>query len=63
MPCSIRDHYEIFRNSILTGQAKPEDEKAKEALGSDEYFEVLKKYDDELESLTEKIWETEYLGV
>ncbi len=63
MPCSIRDHYEIFRNSVLPKGAKPEDEKAKEALESDEYFEVLRKYDEELQGLTEKIWEAEYLNV
>jgi MoaA/NifB/PqqE/SkfB family radical SAM enzyme len=63
MPCSIRDHYEIFRNYILTKDAKPEDEKAREALESDEYFEVLKKFDEKLEALTKKIWETEYLNV
>jgi len=63
MPCSIRDHYEIFRNSVLPKDAKPEDDKAREALESDEYFEVMKKYDEELKSLTEKIWETEYLNV
>jgi len=63
MPCSIRDHYEIFRNSVLPEDAKPEDEKAREALESDEYFEVLRKYDEELEHLTEKIWEAEYLSV
>jgi len=63
MPCSIRDHYEIFRNSVLPKDAKPEDKKAKEALESDEYFKVLKNYDEELEVLTEKIWETEYLNV
>ena len=63
MPCSIRDHYEIFRNSVLPINAKPEDKKAEEALESDEYFEVLKNYDEELQGLTEKIWETEYLSV
>jgi len=63
MPCSIRDHYEIFRNSVLPKGAKPEDEKAREALESREYFEVLKNYDEELQGLTEKIWETEYLNV
>jgi len=63
MPCSIRDHYEIFRNSVLPKEAKPEDEKAKEALESDEYFEVLKNYDEKLEALTGKIWENEYLNV
>ena len=63
MPCSIRDHYEIFRNSVLPKEAKPEDEKAKEALESDEYFEVLKNYDEKLQALTGKIWENEYLNV
>ena len=63
MPCSIRDHYEIFRSSILPKNAKPEDQKAREALESDEYFEVLKDYDRRLKTLTEKIWETEYLNV
>jgi len=63
MPCSIRDHYEIFRNSILPKEAKPEDENAREALQSDEYYNVLKNYDEELRGLTEKIWENEYLSV
>jgi len=63
MPCSIRDHYEIFRTSILPEYAKPEDQNAKEALESTEYFEVLKDYDEKLQGLTEKIWENEYLNV
>jgi len=63
MPCSIRDHYEIFRNSLLPKEAKPEDENAKEALESDEYFEVLAYYDKELQGLTENIWINEYLNV
>lgn len=63
MPCSIRDHYEIFRKSILTKDAKPEDPNAKEALESAEYSEVLKNYDENLQGLTEKIWEDEYLNV
>ena len=63
MPCSVRDHYEIFRKSILPREAKPEDENAKEALDSNEYFEILKNYDEELQGLTEKIWKNEYLNV
>jgi MoaA/NifB/PqqE/SkfB family radical SAM enzyme len=63
MPCSVRDHYEIFRNTILPREAKPEDEHAGEALESDEYFEILKNYDHELHNLTERIWEREYLAV
>jgi MoaA/NifB/PqqE/SkfB family radical SAM enzyme len=62
MPCSIRDHYEIFRNSVLSEDVKPEDTKAKEALESDEYFEILRNYDRELQRLTERIWEAEYLN-
>jgi hypothetical protein len=42
---------------------KREDEKAREALESDEYFEVLKKYDKELEGLTKNIWQSEYVNV
>jgi len=63
MPCSIRDHYEIFRNSVLPKDVKPEDEKAKEALESPEYLEVMRNYDQELKRLTEKIWKTEYLNL
>ena len=59
----LRDHYEIFRNSVLSKEAKPEDDNAREALKSNEYFEVLKHYDEELHDLTEKIWEGEYLTV
>jgi MoaA/NifB/PqqE/SkfB family radical SAM enzyme len=62
MPCSIRDHYEIFRNSVLPKNAKPEDEKAKEALESTEYLEVMKNYDQKLNTLTKRIWEIEYLN-
>jgi hypothetical protein len=63
MPCSIRDHYEIFRRSVLPSNVKPEDDKAKEALESDEYFEVMRNYDMQLENLTERIWQSEYLSV
>lgn len=63
MPCSIRDHYKFFRDFVLPKEAKPEDQNAKEALESDDYFEVLKDYDEELASLTEKIWQKEYLSV
>ncbi len=63
MPCSIRDHYEIFRKTVLPSKVGFEDEMAKEAVESPEYFEIMKKYDNTLEELTEKIWENEYLNV
>jgi len=43
--------------------AKTYDQNAWEALESNEYFVVLKNYDEELYGLTEKIWENEYLNV
>ncbi len=63
MPCSIRDHYETFRTSVLPDDAKPEDKNAQEALESPEYFSALKNYDKKLRDLTEKIWESQYLNV
>jgi len=63
MPCSIRDHYRTFRNSVLTQDVKPGDENAKEAVKSNEYFEILENYDCQLEELTQKVWEKEYVKV
>jgi MoaA/NifB/PqqE/SkfB family radical SAM enzyme len=62
MPCSIRDHYETFRKSILPEGIKAENKEAEEILNDKEYFEVLKKYDEELEKLTKDIWDKEYLA-
>ncbi|MCD6113526.1 MAG: hypothetical protein J7J86_09730, partial [Bacteroidales bacterium] len=62
MPCSIRDHYEIFRKSIITKDIKGEDAIAEEILDDQEYYDNLLKYDNKLESLSRKIWEEEYLN-
>jgi len=63
MPCSIRDHYLNFRNSVLPIRAIPEDNKAAEALKSPEYMEMLANYDRQMQTLSEKIWQNEYLNV
>lgn len=47
----------------MAGDIKPEDDKAKEAFESGEYLQTLKQYDEELQTLTEKIWENEYLSI
>ncbi len=62
MPCSIRDHYEIFRKSIMTKDTKSEDVPAEKSLKDKEYYNELLKYDNELESLSRKVWEEEYLN-
>ncbi|MBW3003601.1 radical SAM protein [Candidatus Woesearchaeota archaeon] len=61
MPCSIRDHYENFRENILTPTAKAENREAQEALESDKYRENLRKFDEEMERLTEPLWQKEYM--
>jgi hypothetical protein len=62
-PCSITNYCEIFRNSVLSKQARRADKNAKEAPESEEYFEALKDYDVELKGLKEKIWQNEHLEV
>ena len=57
MPCSIRDHYENFVKNIHKGEAKPEDENAAQFIKDDEYFGKMVKYDNELEKLTDPLWE------
>jgi MoaA/NifB/PqqE/SkfB family radical SAM enzyme len=61
MPCSIRDHYDNFRKSILPSNVKPENHDAAEALESDDYLKILKDYDRKLSRLTDGIWNEEYL--
>ncbi|MFW5978964.1 MAG: radical SAM/SPASM domain-containing protein [Bacteroidia bacterium] len=61
MPCSIRDHYATFRNNILPNHVKGENEEAEVSLKDNEYYKKLVEYDQELENLTENIWEEEYL--
>lgn len=60
-PCSIRDHHKYFRENILDESAKPEDENAKAALEDPEYYERLVEFDEELEKLTQPIWQERYL--
>lgn len=61
MPCSIRDHYENFKYNILTPDVKGEDEEAEAVLADPHYEAMMKEFDDELNSLTEKIFEEQYL--
>ncbi len=61
MPCSIRDHYENFKYNILTPDAKGEDEDAEIALLDPEYERLMKKFDQELQRLTENIFYEKYL--
>lgn len=61
MPCSIRDHYSHFRSCIVTGDVKGEDQRAVDALRSDQFHRVMCEYDRRLAELTDPIWQREYL--
>lgn len=61
MPCSIRDHYENFKYNILTPDVKGEDEEAEAALHDPQYESIMKKYDEDLQKLTEHIFYEKYL--
>ncbi len=61
MPCSIKDHYKNFRENILVKEAKAENESAKSALESKEYFNFLDSFGKELRKITEPVWRDEYL--
>jgi len=60
MPCAIRDHHHTFGTKIFTSNVKPENQEAKEALDSKEYYQKLVNYDKQLEALTLPIWHNEY---
>lgn len=60
MPCSIRDHFDNFRRNILPDEAIAENPEA-EAIRTEEYHNLLTKFDQELSELTRKIWEKTYL--
>jgi MoaA/NifB/PqqE/SkfB family radical SAM enzyme len=61
MPCSIRDHYNNFKQNILTDDTKGADIYSEEAVKSDRYEKIMVEYDQELEKLTEEIYEEKYL--
>jgi len=61
MPCSIKDHFDNFKENILTDNAKPENPNAEEMRSDPVYADILRAYDTELERLTHKLFEEEYL--
>jgi len=61
MPCSFKDHFANFKENILTPDTKGENLDAEAMIYDPEFAEILRKYDEELERLTFKIFEEEYL--
>jgi MoaA/NifB/PqqE/SkfB family radical SAM enzyme len=56
-PCAIRDNHRVFREEILTPDAKPEDENARLALEDPEYLRKMEEFDKELQQKMTPLWE------
>lgn len=63
MPCFIRDHHKKFLELVKKHKATPIDEDAGLALRDKKYNEGLIKYDEEMEKLTDPVWNRHYLGL
>lgn len=61
MPCSIRDHFDNFMKNIITSDNSGEDKVAESILHDKHYYNRMVNYDKKLKSLTEEIWNKEYL--
>ena len=60
-PCPYRDHHKQFLKWIEEYDIEPEDSSAKELLAKSDISKKMIKYDKELESLFDPIWEKDYL--
>ncbi|MFA5872163.1 MAG: radical SAM/SPASM domain-containing protein [Parcubacteria group bacterium] len=62
LPCPIKDHYSDMRKLIDKYKPNPIDEASEQALLDDNYKIGLEKYDREVATASDPIWEKEYLG-
>ena len=61
-PCGIRDHYEFTRKHLEETRPVPIDEDAAEAVQDPLYYKGLVEYNNKFMSLTEDIWQKEFIG-
>lgn len=61
-PCGIRDHYEFTRKHLEETKPIPIDEDAAEAIKDPLYYKGLTEYDNKFTSLTDDIWQKEFIG-
>lgn len=61
-PCGIRDHYNFTHKHITQTGATPMDPDAAEAIKDPLYYKGLVDYDDQFMSLTEPIWQKQFIG-
>jgi len=61
VPCAIKDHFDLMYELINRTQAQPADEAAAQALQDSGYYEGLVQYGEKVKSITDEIWQKEYL--
>jgi MoaA/NifB/PqqE/SkfB family radical SAM enzyme len=59
-PCPVRDHYALFRHWVERHRPEPEDEAAGRVLTDEHYTQTMVAYGEELEALSQPVWEQEY---
>ena len=62
MPCSIRDHFKNFKCNILSPGSKSENMHAEQMLEDPEIEETLIRLEKNLDRLSNRIWQEEYLN-
>jgi len=60
-PCFIRDHHDIFLETVKKNNARPIDKDSMNALHDRNYHRGLVKYDEEMEKLSGDLWREHYL--
>jgi MoaA/NifB/PqqE/SkfB family radical SAM enzyme len=59
-PCPFRDHYEEFRENILTQDSKGEDRGADESLDDEEFHKIMADYGRELKEISKEIYDKKF---
>lgn len=62
MPCLIRDHHKDLRQFIQKFEPDAIDRNAEMTLTDREYAEAMDRYAEEYRSLSQSVWEKDYLG-
>ena len=60
MPCFYRDHYKDLVNIVKETQSKPENKAAEEAILSENYYQKMLMFDDQLEKISSPLWNELY---
>jgi MoaA/NifB/PqqE/SkfB family radical SAM enzyme len=63
VPCPVKDHYGVMHGLLKQYNPVPIDEVAKKSLNDSEYQKKLEEYGKNVASVTDPVWDKEYLKV